>query len=495
MNTQLAEKYRSESGTPSVDGLTGLYNHGFFQCLIEHEIQRSERFGDPFSLALIDIDAFTRYNRIHGYANGDHILNEIAEVIKSNLRQIDIAFRYAGDIFAIILVNTDFQQSRTPIERVKEAIYDRFGKNPTVSIGLASFPAHGRTKFSLIRSAFKALTQAKIQGKNRIFFFSSESQHTNASPPRVMLVDDSRDNLELLEALIKPLNCRTVKATSGEDALHFMDTLDIDLILLDVLMPEMNGFEVCRRIKGNEATRLIPIILLTGLDDIESKIKGIEAGADDFITKPFNSMELMARTKSLISHKKLNNNLTSIENVLFSFAQAVEAKDAYTQGHVERVSNMAVHLARRMALTPVEQEALRFGGILHDIGKIGIPDNILNKPGKLDSDEWRLIQNHPGAGYQICLPLQQTLGDALDVIRHHHEKLDGSGYPDGLEKDEISNVARVMAAADIWDALITTRSYRQKMPKEKAMQILMEEVRQGKLDGTVVDHLAAAISS
>jgi putative two-component system response regulator len=180
--------------------------------------------------------------------------------------------------------------------------------------------------------------------------------------------------------------------------------------------------------------------------------------------------------------------------VLFSLANAVEAKDSYTQGHVERVANLAVELGRRLRLSKAQQQALRYGGILHDIGKIGMPNAVINKPGPLDDSEWRIMRSHPDVGYKICLPLKETLGAALDVIRHHHEKLDGSGYPDGIAGAEVSLVARIMAVADIYDALVTDRPYRKGMTREKALHILNDEVAQGKLDRSVVDALVVLLS-
>ena len=225
------------------------------------------------------------------------------------------------------------------------------------------------------------------------------------------------------------------------------------------------------------------------MDDVQAKVRGIEAGADDFLTKPANREELLARTRALIRVRELNKNLVSVENALFSLASAVEAKDNYTLGHTQRVSNLAVALGKRLRLGEKQIFSLRLGGILHDVGKIGIAEEILNKPGKLDEHEWEIMKSHPEIGYRICLPLKSTLGIALDVVRHHHEKLDGSSYPDGLQGDQISLAARIMCVVDIYDALVTERPYRAAMPKQKAIDILEEEVKLGKLDGTVVNEL------
>jgi putative two-component system response regulator len=191
--------------------------------------------------------------------------------------------------------------------------------------------------------------------------------------------------------------------------------------------------------------------------------------------------------------KSLNNSLTSIENIVISFANAVEAKDAYTQGHVERVSNLARTIGQKMGLSAREIEALRFGGVLHDIGKIGISEAILNKPGPLNPEEWKVMKGHTDAGEKICLPLKKNLGRALKVVRHHHEKLDGSGYPDGLKGEEISIEARIMAVVDIYDALVTARPYRKAMGRKAAFEILHQEAREGKLDKKVVELLMEII--
>ncbi|MDF1591341.1 MAG: HD domain-containing protein, partial [Desulfobacterales bacterium] len=236
-----------------------------------------------------------------------------------------------------------------------------------------------------------------------------------------------------------------------------------------------------------------PVVMVTALDDRESKIQAIEAGADDFITKPPQKEELLSRTNSLIKVKKLNNNLASIENVLFSLANAVEAKDTNTLGHIERVSNMAMTIGRRMKLSDKEIEALKIGGALHDVGKIGIPHDILNKSDKIEPDEWEIMKTHIAIGYKICQLLQNNFGPALDVICYHHEKLDGSGYPYGMMGEDIPMVARIMAVVDIYDALISNRPYRKGMSREEALKIIYEEADKNKLDKDIVRCLAELI--
>jgi len=494
MDILLAEHYETEIGAPFTDSLTGLYNNGFFQISLEYELKRFERYGNAFSIALIDVDSLSHFNMSHGPLEGDRLLKDVAGLIKKNCREVDIAARYSGNLFAVIVTESNCQQALVVAERIRNDVEKQSNGASTVSIGLAGCPDDATTSRILISKANEALLKAKMQGKNNIHFFENEINTESDSLPTILIVDDDPRNLKLLEGILLSINCELLKATNGIDTLNIVHKANVDIVLLDVMMPEMDGYEVCRQLKASEATRLIPVVLVTALDDTKAKIKGIEAGADDFVTKPPNKMELLARTKSLIEFKRLNDNLTSIEYVLFSLAKTVEAKDGYTQGHVERVSKLAITLGKKMGLSDSEMEALRYGGVLHDIGKIAVPGHILNKPGPLSPEEWEVMKAHPVAGYNICLPLKKNLGYALEVIRHHHEKLDGSGYPDGLKNEEISPAARIMAVVDIYDALVTDRPYREGMPLEKAIDILKQEANNNKLDKVVVSHLIEAVS-
>jgi putative two-component system response regulator len=493
METLLAEQYKKKIGISFTDRLTGLYNNGFFQISLEYGLKRFERYGNKFSIALIDVDSFSHFNMSHGPLEGDLLLKGVAGIIKKNSRDVDLAARYSGNLFAVIVTESNSRQALNVAERIRHDVEKKYHGASTVSIGLACCPDDATTSRLLISRANEALLKAKLQGKNNTHYFKKDINAETDKPPTILIVDDDARNLNLLEGILFSIDCELIKATNGIDTLNIVNKKKVDLILLDVMMPEMDGYEVCRLLKQSETTRLIPVVLVTALDDREAKIKGIEAGADDFITKPPNKKELLARTKSLIKIKRLNDNLTSIEYVLFSLAKAVESKDEYTQDHVERVSKLAITLGNKMGLSDREMEALRYGGILHDIGKIGIPGSILNKPGPLSTEEWEVMKNHPVAGYNICLPLKKNLGNALEVIRHHHEKLDGSGYPDGLKNEEISTAARIMAVVDIYDALVTDRPYREGMPLEKAVEILKQEANDEKLDKVVVNYLIEVV--
>ncbi|WP_300675160.1 HD domain-containing phosphohydrolase [Desulfoluna sp.] len=494
MKEQLLKAYEEETHASFVDSLTGAYTHGIFQLLLEEEIKRSQRYHDSFTLVLIDIDSFSLYNKQQNPATGDQALKKVAELIRENIRDLDLISRYSGDVFAVILPKSNAHEAYNAMGRIRMAVESHTRGELTVSAGLASYPEEALNREKLILEAEDALAQAKGGGKNTVYFKEKEKLSVVEQEFKILIVDDDARNVKLLGAILAPFNHEIVKAYNGEEALSLMKKIDIDLVLLDIMMPRMDGYEVCRRFKKSEATRLVPIILVTALDDMEARVKGINAGADDFICKPPNRIELIARINSLLRVNKLNKKLTSIENILISMANAVEAKDVYTKGHIQRVSNMAMALGKRMGLSASEIDALRFAGILHDIGKIAIPREILNKPGPLGLEEWKIVKQHPIEAYKICLPLEKTLGPALEAIRHHHEKLDGSGYPDGLKGEDVSVLARILSVVDIFDALDTDRPYCKGMPREKTFEILHRESDEGKLDAIIVEHLIEMLS-
>lgn len=484
--------YEHETGASFTDSLTGLFNHGFFQLALDSEIKKGKRYGTTFTLALIDVDSFAIYNRIQGALKGEKLLRKVAQVIMENIRDVDMGARFSGDTFALIIMKSETAQSLITIERINKALRTLpDGEAITLSVGIASYPGDAINKESLIRKAEEALLQAKLQGRNRVNFFKPASDHK----ANILIVDDEPRNLKLLEAMLIPLNYKVIKVSNGNDAISIANKFDVDLILLDIMMPDMDGYEVCCLLKNSEKTRMIPIVMVTALNDTGAKIKGIEAGADDFLTKPPDKMELKARVKSLIKVKTLNNNLTNLESILTSLANAVEAKDEYTKGHIWRVSRLAVAVAKKVGLSEKGIDEVKFGGIIHDIGKIGIPKDILNKPGALDDKEFDIMKKHSNIGYKICEPLKDTLGLSLDIIRFHHEKLDGSGYPNGLKGDDIPIGARIMTVVDIYDALTTDRPYRKAMSEQKAFEILNRESEQGKLDKQIIENLIEVLEN
>ena len=312
---------------------------------------------------------------------------------------------------------------------------------------------------------------------------------------RILVVDDDAANRELLAENLENEGYRVDHAENGEVALARLAVGNtFDLVLLDVMMPGIDGYAVCERIKRAEHTRLLPVVMVTALDDREDKIRGIEAGADDFLRKPFDRAELLLRTKACVRAKRLTDDLEQAESILIALSNAIEAKDAYTEGHAERVGHYAVEIGKQLGLGPDALRNLRLGGVLHDIGKIGVPEQILNKPGPLDDEEWRVMKRHPEIGDRICRPLHSLRG-VLPIIRSHHERPDGSGYPDGLRGEDVPLEARIVGIADIYDALATTRSYKRSFSRERCVEILREDVAHGRLDGRVVDAFVAYLAS
>lgn len=307
-----------------------------------------------------------------------------------------------------------------------------------------------------------------------------------AAGRKVLIVDDIDANRKALRLFLQPFGFEVIEARDGVEALAEVRAEPPDIILLDVVMPRKDGLAVCRELKADPVHRLIPVVFMTALDKTEDHIRALDAGGDDFLNKPFNRALLSARIRSLLRMKILNDDLEQAESVIFSLARAIEARDHFTEEHVERVAERAVALARLAGFPEDDLTAVRYGGILHDIGKIGVPDQILNKPGPLTAEEFEVMKRHPIVGHEICRPLKSLAG-ALPLIRHHHEKLDGSGYPDGLKGDDISLSARIMAITDIYDALTSDRAYREAMPHEKAAAILREEAATGKLDRQLVE--------
>lgn len=304
----------------------------------------------------------------------------------------------------------------------------------------------------------------------------------------ILVADDNLANLELLSGLLEVEGYRACCVLDGRQALDIMQTTPVDLALLDVMMPKLDGFAVCQEIKSNPLTRFVPVVLVTALTGTSDRIRGIDCGADDFLTKPIERAELLARVRSLLRLKQFTDDLESAETVLFSLALAIEAKDPSTEGHCDRLSRYSVALAEQLGVAEEQKVALRRAGIVHDVGKVAVPEHILLKPGPLTPEERKIMEIHPITGERICAPMK-SFRRVLPIIRHHHEKLDGSGYPDGLKGDEIPMAARILQTVDVYDALTTDRPYRKALSFQAAIEIMRAEVKKGWWDGVLVDIL------
>jgi putative two-component system response regulator len=305
------------------------------------------------------------------------------------------------------------------------------------------------------------------------------------TPARILIVDDDAVVRDTIRDSVEHLGYRTREAGSAEEALERLGEDLPDLILLDVRMPGITGIELCRQLKADQATRLIPVVLLTAQGELDTRVAGLDAGADDYFTKPVHLRELAARLRALIRLKRVVEELEQAENMITSLALTIEARDTYTAGHCVRLATFAVELGERAGLSQEEIAALRLGGFLHDLGKIAVPDGVLLKPGPLSADEWRLMREHPLAGDRLARPMR-TLGLVLPIIRHHHERMDGRGYPDRLAGEEIPLLARLMAVVDVFDALRTRRPYKPSLDEVESLRLLHEGTRTGQLDPDLV---------
>jgi putative two-component system response regulator len=311
------------------------------------------------------------------------------------------------------------------------------------------------------------------------------STQSPAAPGTVLVVEDDPQMRRVISRVLESEQHTVIAVCDGDVALATIATAPPDIVLLDVSLPTINGFEVCERIKNDPATRLIPIVLITGLDAAEHRIAGIEAGADDFLSKPFDPQELTARVRSLIRLRRYTNELESIESLIMSLALTIEARDAYTDGHCQRLARYATALGAAIGLDDDAIGALMRGGYLHDVGKVGVPDAVLLKPATLTAAEYEIMKQHTVIGDRLCGNLHSLAG-VRSIIRHHHERLDGSGYPDRLEGDDIPLLAQIVGIVDAFDAMTTARPYRSAMPVERACAELTADANRARFSTTLV---------
>jgi len=328
-----------------------------------------------------------------------------------------------------------------------------------------------------------------IDDWRRVIDMDSSYSHTAGSlGSTVLIVDDESVGRETLQSILEGEGYHLVMAENGPQAIEKAKRLLPDVILLDVMMPGMTGFEVCQRIRSDPEIAEIPIIVLTALDDRESLLTALKAGADDFISKPFDRYELRARLLGITRlnrYKKLIEERTKLEEAnaqllaayeatIEGWSHAMDLRDRETEGHSRRVAELTVELAQALGLNAEEIVHLRRGALLHDMGKLGIPDSILHKPAALTDEEWSIMRQHPQLAYDMLHPIEY-LRPALDIPYSHHEKWDGTGYPRGLKGEEIPVAARLFAVIDVWDALTSDRPYRPAWSEAEALNYIREQ--------------------
>jgi putative two-component system response regulator len=304
--------------------------------------------------------------------------------------------------------------------------------------------------------------------------------------PTILLVEDDAPIREALAGLFDEFGYHAVKASSAEAALDILNVIAPDLIVTDVRLEAMSGIELCKHIKHDSRYEFTPVVILTALADQASRVAGLAAGADDFFSKPVDFVELRTRVTALLRVKFLLGELERAEAVITTLALTIEARDPYTGGHSDRLGRYAVAVGRALGVDGPTLRALQFGGYLHDIGKVAVPDSVLLKPGRLDAQERQLIQAHPVVGAELVRGLR-TLDSVRPIIRHHHERWNGSGYPDGLEGEAIPLGARIISVVDVYDSLHGARPYKRAQSHDEALSRLRQETDAGYLDPTIVD--------
>jgi len=304
---------------------------------------------------------------------------------------------------------------------------------------------------------------------------------------KILIADDNHFYRCALKATLSEWGYEVIAVADGKEAWEILQSDQAPKIaILDWMMPVIDGLEVCRKLRATPRREPTYVIVLTSREGKSNAVTALESGADDYITKPFDRAELAARLK--VGRRIVS--LQTSETVVYSFAQAVESKNPYTKGHSDRVSHYALALASRIGLSSIETDLLRRGAILHDIGKIAVPDAILNKAGPLTPDELEIIQGHPLQGVRMIEPLESVRG-AIPMIRWHHERMDGKGYPDGLPGEQIPLLVRVLSVADVYDALSSDRPYRAGLQLSECLSILRDEAAGGGLDRELVEQFCS----
>ncbi len=341
-------------------------------------------------------------------------------------------------------------------------------------------PEHALRDATQDVAASSQVVMAHLPEKTRLEYVSLKPRK-----PKILVVDDKLDTLLLLQELLAGKDYQVITAAEADEAKDLVHSERPDLILLDVVMPGKSGLDLCRELKEDPITRLIPVVMITGLTDRDDRVRGIEAGADEFLSKPLYPEELFARVKSLLKLKEFTDELENAESVLVALALGVESRDPYTGNHCERLAKYASDLGQHIGLDADSVLALKRGGYLHDLGKVAIPDEILKKHTGLTPEEWEIVKQHPVIGEAICAPLR-SFRSVLPIIRNHHEHWDGTGYPDKLKEYEIPLLARVLQVVDVYDALRTARPYKPALTHEEAEQTMTEGAASGLWDPVLV---------
>ena len=516
------------------DALTGLANKRAFDEHLDKLLDPTQR-DRPVSLVLFDLDGFKEVNDQQGHVVGDDVLREVGRVFMRVVRAEDEIFRVGGEEFALVVEGTAREAGQIA-ERMRFGLTQsrRGHRLPTASAGIASVPEHARDPLELQRKADIALYAAKLSGKNRVQIYTGDREETSPVHPtphlrpvadskrgerglRLLVVDDDPALRILLRTTFEVVDIEVEEADSAEFARERIQAHVPDVLVLDVSMPGTDGLTFCRQLKDDPETKHIGVVLLTGSDG-GTETAAQQCGADAFLRKPFSPLELLNLVEriagglyegpfrsaagppeeQLILYAQDLRRLLEVERgqraiiqrayreTVTALAGALETKDIGTGAHSQRVQRYAMELATGLDPVLLEDESVEYGFLLHDIGKIGIPDSILQKRGELSPTERGLLQTHTILGEQLLSGVALLQGQGLEVVRHHHERWDGHGYPDGLAQTDIPLLARVFAVADALDAMTSDRPYRDARSWEEAEAEILRE-RGHQFDPRVVD--------
>ncbi len=480
------------------DALTGVYNRRFYEERIRHMTRHA-------GVAMIDLDDFKLYNDTYGHNAGDMVLDTIVGVIQNTIHKTDILIRFGGDEFLLVLPEISEDAFELKLKRIRQHVHETKIVGFTqmkLSVSIGGVMSHGEPIEETLERADRMMYQAKIR-KNAIVTQRNEVQTGRNEIPEeterllILIADDSRSNRELLTEMLKD-GYDIVEAEDGEKAIEQLHEYgkSISLVLLDLLMPVMDGFDVLAYMGTNKWLEDIPVIMISSEDSAPYVKRAYELGATDYIGRPFdenivyrrvqNTIKLYAKQRRLatlvtnqIYEKEKNNQM-----MISILSQIVEFRNGESGLHVMRINMITGMLLERLAaksdkypLSWAERSMITMASSLHDIGKIGIPEEILNKPGKLMKEEFEIMKQHSAIGADMLRSLKRYQNEELvkiayEICRWHHERYDGRGYPDGLKGEEIPISAQVVSLADVYDALVSERVYKKAFSPEKALEMI-----------------------
>ncbi|MCE5323831.1 diguanylate cyclase [bacterium] len=478
----------------TIDGLTGLANHRTFQQTL-HEMCRhtsSTRGNRKFCLVMADVDNFKIYNDTHGHQAGDGVLKTVARVMNAKVRQGDLAARYGGEEFTLLLKGADKEEAQTIADRIRSSVatqsYDR--GTITISMGIAEYPTDSSDVSELIEKADRALYHAKITGRNRIVVWGSAStvdddnvcgtNSTSRARKKILVVENPNERHadDIYKTLVTQ-SCDVRAAASASEAIEVLRTQVFDISFVSIEALPNGSLRALSDITSIHPQ--MPVVLVTQSHLLEESREALQRGASDVLLRPFNPAELPILVERNVERCRLERERMAQKGIglmlqsIDALVSAIDAKDHYTAGHSQRVTGLALAIADELNIPAQERSALEFASRLHDIGKLVLPDSALNKQTQLNEQEWAAMRQHPVMGCKIVGAIDE-LAYVSTIIRHHHERLNGTGYPDGLRGEAIPYPSRIIAVADAYEAMTSERSYRAKISSQEAFDELTRNI-------------------